>query len=117
MAKPYDSHNWSGWPRAYCKNCGIEDPIEECVAIHEDNENCSIHRIFPCGEPFVDLKYDVLRAWDYKFGFMAYPVELTTTYSAYVGFEEHGLGQIAYGKTELEAWQNLAKILSSGDKK
>jgi hypothetical protein len=25
-------HNWSGWPGAYCLNCWIDDPMEECLA-------------------------------------------------------------------------------------
>jgi len=25
-------HRWSGWPGAYCLNCWIDDPMEECLA-------------------------------------------------------------------------------------
>lgn len=25
-------HNWSGWPGAYCLNCGVEDAVENALA-------------------------------------------------------------------------------------
>ena len=25
-------HRWSGWPGAFCLDCGVPDPIEECIA-------------------------------------------------------------------------------------
>ncbi len=28
---PY-RHNWSGWPGAWCMDCGIEDQLEVCMA-------------------------------------------------------------------------------------
>jgi hypothetical protein len=34
-------HTWSGWPGAYCLNCGAEDKLEICLADHEH----------PCGRP------------------------------------------------------------------
>lgn len=30
-----NEHNWSGWPGAYCLDCGIEDPYE--IALAEGN--------------------------------------------------------------------------------
>lgn len=27
-----ENHRWSGWPGAYCLDCGTEDPIEEALA-------------------------------------------------------------------------------------
>jgi hypothetical protein len=35
-------HRWSGWPGAWCLDCGIEDPIERCAS--------SGHPLF-CGLP------------------------------------------------------------------
>jgi len=32
---PPGAHRWSGWPGAWCLDCGIEDPLEACVANHE----------------------------------------------------------------------------------
>lgn len=25
-------HRWSGWPGAWCLDCGVEDPVELCAA-------------------------------------------------------------------------------------
>lgn len=25
-------HRWSGWPGAWCLDCGAEDPVERCAA-------------------------------------------------------------------------------------
>lgn len=45
-------HRWSGWPGAWCLDCGIADPIEECLASHEDDEEkfvpCPDHPLKPC---------------------------------------------------------------------
>jgi hypothetical protein len=30
-----DNHRWSGWPGAWCLDCGISDPLEFCIANHE----------------------------------------------------------------------------------
>lgn len=30
MAK---SHRWSGWPGAYCLDCGSEDPLENALGL------------------------------------------------------------------------------------
>ena len=32
-----DTHFWSGWPGAFCLDCGLDDPTEYCVANHDDN--------------------------------------------------------------------------------
>lgn len=29
------SHRWSGWPGAWCLDCGMEDPNEICLADHD----------------------------------------------------------------------------------
>lgn len=29
---PTAAHNWSGWPGAWCLDCGIEDPYEIALA-------------------------------------------------------------------------------------
>jgi hypothetical protein len=31
----HSSHRWSGWPGAICLDCGIEDPLEQCVTDHD----------------------------------------------------------------------------------
>jgi hypothetical protein len=28
------AHRWSGWPGAWCLDCGVEDPREACAADH-----------------------------------------------------------------------------------
>lgn len=30
-----DDHRWSGWPGAYCVDCGQEDQAELCMAVHD----------------------------------------------------------------------------------
>lgn len=54
------THNWSGWPGAYCLDCWKSDPVEECIASHStypciacgmeinDLENLDFHRL-NCG--------------------------------------------------------------------
>ena len=64
-------HRWSGWPGAWCLDCGITDPIEECIADspHDGNyleeydtitgeyhdpdplHQCPKHPITECTEP------------------------------------------------------------------
>ena len=34
------SHRWSGWPGAWCLDCGIEDPLELCINTHGVLEQC-----------------------------------------------------------------------------
>jgi len=31
------THRWSGWPGAWCLDCGAEDKREYCCAIHSEN--------------------------------------------------------------------------------
>lgn len=31
-------HRWSGWPGAWCFDCGIEDQTEICIGSHEHAE-------------------------------------------------------------------------------
>lgn len=58
-------HRWSGWPGAWCLDCGINDPYEyclagnhpECRAVPDKNgypdvSKCSLHGEVPsCSEP------------------------------------------------------------------
>jgi len=70
-----NDHHWSGWPGAYCVDCGIEDQTEICLAEHDvilyctnghwlpdvntqspddcphDQTLCSDHINPPCAEP------------------------------------------------------------------
>lgn len=34
------NHNWSGWPGAWCLNCGIVDGVEQSLA--DDCEECHL---------------------------------------------------------------------------
>lgn len=38
-------HRWSGWPGAYCLDCGAEDQREICLAVHAEGLRCAL-----CGE-------------------------------------------------------------------
>lgn len=59
-------HNWSGWPGAWCLDCGISDPLEQAMAdgaiyFDEDNDGNLFHaweegkeaqyQCLPCPEP------------------------------------------------------------------
>lgn len=33
-------HRWSGWPGAWCLDCGAEDEREVCCAVHLDGLVC-----------------------------------------------------------------------------
>lgn len=33
----WKSHNWSGWPGAFCLDCFLDDPLEEAVALNIEN--------------------------------------------------------------------------------
>jgi hypothetical protein len=33
-------HRWSGWPGAFCLNCGAEDPREIALAMDDYEEVC-----------------------------------------------------------------------------
>ena len=61
------AHRWSGWPGAWCLDCGIEDQTEQCLADHsvilecvhghimcEDDHPmriCDVHVNGPCYHP------------------------------------------------------------------
>lgn len=48
------SHRWSGWPGAWCLDCGEFDPMEECVATcdwDEDRIQCDKHPMTECKMP------------------------------------------------------------------
>lgn len=61
-------HRWSGWPGAWCLDCGIEDQREICLADHDhslicinDHVGCTtcppglqcvLHVNPPCPEPY-----------------------------------------------------------------
>jgi hypothetical protein len=32
MTDEFTNHRWSGWPGAWCLDCGLEDPIEQALA-------------------------------------------------------------------------------------
>lgn len=55
------SHRWSGWPGAWCLDCGIEDPVEQCVALGHDAESdcpkCGLVEALDCPEP-MSHRYD-----------------------------------------------------------
>jgi hypothetical protein len=45
-------HRWSGWPGAWCLDCGCEDPYEEALAVGnyievEDTSPMGFHFEFP----------------------------------------------------------------------
>jgi hypothetical protein len=45
-------HRWSGWPGAFCLDCGIDDPIEEALAVGDcievaDDSEMGFHFEFP----------------------------------------------------------------------
>lgn len=44
-----DEHRWSGWPGALCLNCGVEDPLEQCIADHNVSITC-VHGHVQCEE-------------------------------------------------------------------
>lgn len=45
-------HNWSGWPGAWCLNCGTEDAREICLADgHELGCTRPECQNGPCSEP------------------------------------------------------------------
>jgi len=51
--KNEEKHRWSGWPGAWCLDCGIEDQREICLADHslKNVYDCTIHVNPPCSEP------------------------------------------------------------------
>jgi hypothetical protein len=52
------THNWSGWPEAFCLDCGIEDQSEICVAEHEDGLKCVEGHLL-CEEPHAPARCSV----------------------------------------------------------
>ena len=40
MPDAFLGHRWSGWPGAWCLDCGAEDMGEVCVANHSDGLMC-----------------------------------------------------------------------------
>lgn len=43
-------HRWSGWPGAWCLDCGIADPAEECLAHGKLDYICVLcHESWPQG--------------------------------------------------------------------
>lgn len=49
-------HNWSGWPGAWCLNCGCDDPIEWALAVGDyievdDDSEMGWHMEFPNLDP------------------------------------------------------------------
>ena len=56
---PKTPHRWSGWPGAWCLDCGCEDPVEIAVAdgrFDVDDETCvlvleSDVQVSSCPEP------------------------------------------------------------------
>lgn len=44
-----NEHRWSGWPGAYCLDCGAEDQNEVCLACHDVLLYC-IEGHFMCTE-------------------------------------------------------------------
>ncbi len=48
------SHRWSGWPGAWCLDCGIEDPVEIALADGKMNDDMELDPpvdVPPCAEP------------------------------------------------------------------
>lgn len=37
---PSTAHRWSGWPGAWCLDCGQQDEMEICIATHADSVMC-----------------------------------------------------------------------------
>jgi hypothetical protein len=67
-------HRWSGWPGAWCLDCGAGDQTERCAATHSDGlvcecgvvmcelsgsghrlRGCDLHRNQPCPSPGAKL--------------------------------------------------------------
>lgn len=60
-------HRWSGWPGAWCLDCGISDAREQCVSEHDtiitcveghfmcteghEMGTCTDHQTHPCPSP------------------------------------------------------------------
>lgn len=46
-------HRWSGWPGAYCLDCGQEDPIETALAMNW----LVCYPDYEYGEPYIHCEY------------------------------------------------------------
>lgn len=47
-------HRWSGWPGAWCLDCGQGDPAEACINAHDATYfilDCQEHPDTSCPEP------------------------------------------------------------------
>jgi len=47
-------HRWSGWPGAWCLDCGCEDPREIALALGSCDENGRVNvdpKLLECQEP------------------------------------------------------------------
>ncbi len=59
-------HRWSGWPGAWCLDCGVPDPMEICLAVHPEvcldssQRYCPDHVETSCPEPN-SLRHDPYR--------------------------------------------------------
>ena len=54
-----NEHRWSGWPGAWCLDCGISDPIEQCVADGDADAYCTACKEFwPQGICFANTEGD-----------------------------------------------------------
>jgi hypothetical protein len=66
-----DAHRWSGWPGAWCLDCGAEDPYELCLADHTapDPTRCGDHPMTSCPCPGAALfdPYTARALHDYPF--------------------------------------------------
>lgn len=59
MTDEFMNHRWSGWPGAWCLDCGISDPVEQALAdglyeFSEDGEtilNPGVVTVPPCSCP------------------------------------------------------------------
>jgi len=47
IIKNWQSHRWSGYPGAYCLECGIEDPIEFAVGTCYSPQNGTWNKNHP----------------------------------------------------------------------
>jgi hypothetical protein len=52
-----DTHRWSGWPGAFCLDCGAEDQREICVFEHDEGLTCvEGHYMCEEGHPLAECK-------------------------------------------------------------
>lgn len=62
IMRPKKKHQWSGWPGAFCLNCGAPDQNEICIGIHDKLDYvctiCGEH--WPQGECITGEAHDVV---------------------------------------------------------